>query len=127
MCPQTHGHIKKTIQKTREKPAILKDEMRFETETRLAGTGLKSTSHIRVRDRLHQIADLGLQVIVRDDQAANGRSEVTTACCYGVIHSGLEFVGIHRFGLWLLRHNDAPAALSRNIVLHAATDAVGLV
>jgi hypothetical protein len=36
MCPQAHGQIKKTIQENREKPAILKDKMRFATETSLA-------------------------------------------------------------------------------------------
>jgi hypothetical protein len=33
MCPQTHGHFKKMHQENREKPAILKAELRFATET----------------------------------------------------------------------------------------------
>src|SRR5664279_5007005 len=38
MCPQTHGHFKKMHQVNREKSPVLKDQMRFATETRLASS-----------------------------------------------------------------------------------------
>src|SRR5664279_6316963 len=39
MCPQTHGHFKKMHQVNREKSPVLKDQMRFATETRLQTVG----------------------------------------------------------------------------------------
>jgi hypothetical protein len=35
MCPQAHGHIKKTHQEQSRKPAISKAKLRFATETSL--------------------------------------------------------------------------------------------
>jgi len=101
---------------------------RYQVESALAATGLKSTSHIRVRDRLHQIADLGLQVIVRDDQAANGRSEVTTACCYGVIHSGLEFRGlrVHKAPKFERIAHALPVILKDGDVVELEVQSIGL-
>src|ERR1700757_2778437 len=46
MCPQTHGHIKKMQQENCEKPAILKDKLRFATETSLVRVAQHGFDHL---------------------------------------------------------------------------------
>jgi hypothetical protein len=60
----------------------------------LAGLGLKSSPNKGVRDGLHQFADLGLQIFVRDDQRADGRSHVAATRRNGLIDRSLQFVRI---------------------------------
>lgn len=45
----------------------------------LAGIGMKSSPHKGVRDGLHQFADLGFQIFIRDNQRADGRPHVAPA------------------------------------------------
>ncbi len=55
---------------------------------------MKSPAHIGVRHGLHQFADLGFQIVVRDDQCANGRPQVATARPDGLIHGSLQPVHV---------------------------------
>src|ERR1700692_2655225 len=44
-----------------------------------AGIALKTAARIGVRDRLHQLADLGFQIFIGHDQRADGRSQIAAA------------------------------------------------
>jgi hypothetical protein len=59
-------------------------------QRRSAGISVKSSARIGVRDRLHQLADLGFQIIVGDDQRADGGSLVAPAHRDCLIDRGLE-------------------------------------
>jgi len=54
--------------------------------------------HIGLRDGFHQFADLGFQIVVRNDQRADGRAHVATACVDRLIDGGLTFA-VNRAGI----------------------------
>src|SRR4029079_269414 len=58
-----------------------------ETSPRIA---LKSAAHISTRDRLHQLADLALQIVLGHDQGADGRAQVPTAGGDGLLDRLLQ-------------------------------------
>ena len=60
----------------------------------LAGIGMKSSPHKGVRDSLHQFANFGFQIFIRDNQRADGRPHVAAARRNGLIDRSLQFVRI---------------------------------
>jgi hypothetical protein len=51
---------------------------------------MKSPPHIGVRNGLHRFADLGFQIVVRDDQRADRRPQVAAARRDSLIHGSLS-------------------------------------
>jgi hypothetical protein len=60
----------------------------------LAGIGLKSSPHKGVGHSLHQFADLGFQIFIRDNQRTDGRPHVAPARRNGLIDRSLQFVSV---------------------------------
>src|SRR6266851_3190918 len=73
-----------------------------------AGIALKTAARIGVRDRLHQFADLGLQIFIGYDQRADGRSQIAAAGRDGLIDGGLQPVMISCVRLWRRGHDGVP-------------------
>src|SRR5258708_7273025 len=73
-----------------------------------AGITLKTPARIGVRDRLHQLADLGLQIFIGHDQRADGRSLIAAAGRDGLIDGGFQPVMVLYIRLWRRGHDGIP-------------------
>jgi hypothetical protein len=65
----------------------------------LAGIAMKSPARVGVGDSLHQFADLGLQIFIRDDQCADRGSRVAATRSDGLIHGRLQSLRVLRVRL----------------------------
>src|SRR5690349_5446333 len=63
-----------------------------------AGISVETSARVGVRDRLHQLAHLGLQKIVGDDKRANGGAQIALAGCDGLIDRGLQLAFLNGIG-----------------------------
>jgi hypothetical protein len=69
---------------------------------------MKSPARIGVRNDLHQFADLGFQIFVRDHLRANGRPHVAAARRDGLIHGSLQSVRVSCVRLLTAGHDVVP-------------------
>src|SRR6266700_1723420 len=78
------------------KPVLLQRERHSNVTRPSPGIAVKPSAHIGARDRLHQFADFGFQIIVGDDQGANGGSRVAAAGCNGLVDRLLQSLIVFR-------------------------------